>query len=47
VGSLSVILSRDEREGVVGAGGGETEGEESSSRSDCCYKKEYVISNCR
>jgi hypothetical protein len=34
-----VILSRDEREGVVGAGGGETEGEESSSRSDCWDKK--------
>jgi hypothetical protein len=32
---LSVILSRDEREGVVRAGGGDTEGEDSSSRSDC------------
>ena len=34
-GSLSVILSRDERGGTVGAGGGCAEGEESSSRSDC------------
>ena len=30
-----MILSRDERGGTVGAGGGEIEGEESSSRSDC------------
>jgi hypothetical protein len=38
VGSLSVILSRDEREGVDGAGGGDADGEESSSRSDCRNK---------
>jgi hypothetical protein len=33
--SLGVILSRDECEGVVCASGRETDGEESSSRSDC------------
>jgi hypothetical protein len=32
---INVILSRDERERLVYAGGGETEGEESLSRSDC------------
>ena len=35
-GSLSVTLSpsRDERDGTVGAGGGEAEGEESSDRRE-------------
>ena len=37
--SLSVILHRDERGGTVSVVGGEAEGKDSSSRSDCLNQK--------